>query len=37
MFLKSIIIFVISNYMREILNINMLKVYVNYKNLFTEQ
>ena len=36
MLLKSIIIFVICNYMREILNINMCKVYVNYKSLFIE-
>ena len=37
MLLKSIIIFVICNYMREILNINMCKVYVNYKALFIER
>ena len=29
--------FVICNYMREILNINMCKVYVNYKSLFIER
>ena len=34
--LKSIIMFVISNYMREILHIIMWKVYVNYKTLFIE-
>ena len=37
MLLKSIIIFVICNYMREILNINMFKVYVNYKSLLIER
>ena len=37
MLLKSIIIFVICNYMREILNINMCKIYVNYKSLFIER
>ena len=37
MLLKSIIIFVISNYMRKNLNINMCKVYVNYKSLFIER
>ena len=37
MLLKSIIIFAICNYMREILNINMCKVYVNYKSLFIER
>ena len=37
MLLKSIIIFAICNYMREILNINMCKVYVNYKTLFIER
>ena len=31
------IIFVICNYMREILNISMLNVYVNYKILFIER
>ena len=36
MLLKSIIIFVICNYMREILNINLCKVYVNCKSLFIE-
>ena len=34
--LKSIIMFVICNYMTEILHINMWKVYVNYKTLFIE-
>ena len=34
MLLKSIIIFVICNYMIEILNINMWKVYVNYGTLY---
>ena len=37
MLLKSIIIFVICNYMREILNIKMWKAYVNCKTLFIEQ
>ena len=37
MLLKSIIIFVICNYMREILNINTCKVYLNFKSLFTER
>ena len=37
MLLKSIIIFVIWNYMKEILKINMCKVYVNYKSLFIER
>ena len=36
MLLKFIIIFVIYSYMKEILNINMCKVYVNYKSLFIE-
>ena len=36
MLLKSIIIFVICKYMRGILNINMCKVYVNYKSLLIE-
>ena len=36
MLLKSIIIFAICNYMREILSINMCKVYVNYKSLFID-
>ena len=31
------IIILISNYMREILNISMLNVYVNYKILFIER
>ena len=35
MLLKSIIIFVIYSY-KEILSINMCKVYVNYKSLFIE-
>ena len=34
MLLKSMIIFVICNYMIEILNINMWKVYVNYQTLY---
>ena len=33
---KFILIFVICNYMREILNVNMWKVDVNYKTLFME-
>ena len=37
MLLKSIIIFVICNYMREILNMNICKVYVHYKTLFIER
>ena len=37
MLLKSTIIFVICNYMRKILNMNMCKVYVNYKPLFIER
>ena len=37
MLLKSIITFVICIYMREILNINMCKVYVNYKSFFIER
>ena len=37
MLLKSIIIFVFYNYVREILNISSCKVYVNYKSLFIEQ
>ena len=37
MLLKSVIIFVTCNYMREILNINLWKVYVNYKTLFIGQ
>ena len=37
MLLKPIIMFVICNNMREILNINMCKVYVNYKSLFIER
>ena len=36
MLLKSIIIFGIWNYMREILNIYMRKVHVTYKTLFIE-
>ena len=36
MLLKSMIIFVIWNYMSETSNINMCKVYVNYKSLFIE-
>ena len=36
MLLKSIIMFAICNYMRELLNINMCKVYVNYKSLLIE-
>ena len=35
MLLESIIIFVICNYMKEVLN--MCKLYVNYKTLFIEQ
>ena len=37
MLLKSIIILVIGNYMTEILNINICKVWVNYKSLFIER
>ena len=37
MLLNSIIIFAIYNYIREILNINMCKVYVNYKSIFIER
>ena len=37
MLLKSIIIFVICNYMRKVSNINMSKVYVNYKSLFIKR
>ena len=37
MLLKSIIIFVIYNYMRKNLNINMCKVCINYKSLFIER
>ena len=36
MLLQSITIFAICNYMREISNIIMCKVYVNYKSLFIE-
>ena len=35
--MNSIIILVICNYLREILNINICKVYVNYKSLFIER
>ena len=35
--MKSIIIIVIWNYVREILSINIWKAYVNYKTLFIEQ
>ena len=37
MLLKPTIMFVISNYMRKNLNINVCKVYVNYKSLFIER
>ena len=37
MLLKSIIVFVICNCMREFLNINLWKVYVNYESLFKER
>ena len=37
MLLKSIIIFVICNYMSEILNVNTCKVYLNFKSLFIER
>ena len=37
MLLESIIIFVISNYMRETLNINMWKVYANYKTFLIDR
>ena len=37
MLLESIIIFVICNDIRKILNINMCKVFVNYKFLFIER
>ena len=35
--LKYITIFVICNYMKEVLDINIYKVHANYKSLFTER